>query len=117
MSEAAGSSDQPTIDALRRIKAVEEEWEAKLSSARAEQERALVDARSSADAAVKAVSAELEASRTQALETAGAAADAEARDLLAAGEADAARAKAGKKKLADRKDEVLQAVLGEFAPP
>lgn len=114
MSETPGSSEQPTIDALRRIKAAEEEWEAKLSGARAEKERAIADARSGADAAVKAVASELEKDRGRALETAGAAAEAEARDLLAAGETDAARARSGKKKLADRKEEVLRAVLGEF---
>ena len=116
MTEAPmASGDSGTLDALRRVKAAESEWDEKIRSARTESESALVQAKASADAAVKAVAGELEASRTRALEAAGAAADLEARQILADGEKAAKQSAAGgSKTLAARKQQVLAAVLGDF---
>ena len=111
-------ADAGTVEILRRVKATETEWEEKLRSARAEKDAALAEARARADATVKSVGAELEAAHTQTVESAATAAAAEASAILAVGETAAARARTGAEKTTNaRRDEILRAVLGEFAEP
>jgi vacuolar-type H+-ATPase subunit H len=117
MTEApAPSGDPQTVEALRRVKAVEAEWEAKLRSAREETEQAVRRARDEAEATVKAVQTEVEREHARRLEAAAAAADSEASAIRADGETAAAKIRGGQgRRAADRADEIVAAVLGPFA--
>ncbi len=110
--------DAGTVEVLRRVKTTEAEWESKLTAARATSEQALAEAHAGAEASIKAVLSELEARRSHDLEAAVAAADSEAHEIVKTGESAAAKARSGAgKKVTGRKDEIVRAVLGEFASP
>ncbi|HTW40121.1 MAG TPA: hypothetical protein VMF04_04620 [Thermoplasmata archaeon] len=103
------------LDALRRIKSVESEWEQRLAADREKAEATLQRLREETEAAVKATQAEAEEERARAVGAARAGADREAAAILADGERAAAEAARGEgKHPADRKDAVLTAVLADF---
>lgn len=113
---SAPPTDQATVEALRRVKAVEQEWETRLRDARENAEQAIRRARDEADATLKAVAAELESERAHRLEAAHAASqrDEEAVHLEGAKAAEAVRA--GQGKLPTGRDAVIVAtVLDPFS--
>jgi vacuolar-type H+-ATPase subunit H len=113
---AAPSADVATVEALRRLKAVEAEWEAKLATARAATAQGLQLAKDEAEATVKAVAAELESERASRLEAARAAAEREAEAIVRTGAQEAEAIRSGKgKRPADQQDAIVAAVLGPFS--
>ncbi len=104
------------VDALKRVKAVETEWDARLAEARETSRRELARKREEADAAVKAVLQEAEAERLRALERARIVSEAEARGIVSEGEAAARKVRDEREKRGGgRNGEILAAVLGSFA--
>jgi len=113
---AAPMSDAETVDALRRVKAVEAEWEARLRAAREEAEQAVRRARDEAEATLKAVAAEAGTERARRLDEGRAASerDAEAIRRDGATAADAQRAEQGKRP-ADRSKQIVATVLDPYS--
>ena len=112
---ASGPADTATLDALKRIKLAETEWEEKIATARRESETALRQLKEETDAQLTAARAQAEAERTRTLETARAGADAEAAQIVTEGEHAARQATEGTGKgVAARKNEVLAVVLSGF---
>jgi vacuolar-type H+-ATPase subunit H len=116
MSAAATpGTELGSIDALKRVKATESDWELKLRAARGASEEALQRLRDESEAAVKAAQASVDAERSEAVQAARTEADRLAAEILAEGERAAAVARRGEGKgTADRKDSILAAVLGGF---
>jgi len=115
-SATATGADGATVEVLRRVKAVESEWELKLRAARGEADEAVRRAREEADATVKTVAAGAETERTRRLETGRAAAEKEAEAIVREGAAAAGRLRTNKGKgPADRSAEVVAAALGPYA--
>ncbi len=107
-------ADVATVEALRKLKAVEAEWDARLAEARRDADEAIGRAREETEAALRAVGAELEAERTRRLDGDRAAADREAEAIRQKGEQEAAgAAKAGRSPV--RADAIVAAVLGPLA--
>ena len=104
-----------SIDALKRVKETESDWELKLRAARGAAGETLERLRTESEAAVQAARTAAEAERNQALLTARADAEREAAEILAAGTraADAAARGEGKRP-ADKKDAILRVVLAGF---
>ena len=114
-SGAPGRSDVGSIEALKRIKATETEWDEKLASARQETEATLRRLAEESDATVKATHAEADAARTLSVQRARSDADREAETIVAEGaKAAGAAARGAGKRPADRSAEVLAAVLGSL---
>jgi vacuolar-type H+-ATPase subunit H len=105
-----------SIDALKRVRAAETEWDQKLTHAKQDAGETLARARAAADDAVKAAQAAAEQARTAKVQAARSDADRESIQILADGAkaADAAAAGEGKKP-ADKADEILNAVLAGFS--
>jgi len=115
VSGAPGRSDVGSIEALKRIKAAETEWEEKLASARQMTEATLRRLVEESDATVKATHTEADAARTLSVQRARAEADGEAETIVAEGaKAAAAAARGAGKRPAERSVAVLAAVLGSF---
>lgn len=119
---AASTSATPTasaeesIEALKRVRVTEIEWDQKLVAARRESEEALARLREETAVALKEALAAAEAERTRALERARADVEREVTTILAVGERAAqAAARPEGKRPQDRRDQVLVAVLGPFA--
>jgi vacuolar-type H+-ATPase subunit H len=114
-SGALGPSDLGSIDALKRIKAAETEWDERIASARQETEAALRRLAEESDATVKAAHAEADGARSASVQRARANADREAETIVAEGaKAAEAAARGTGKRPADHSAEVLAAVLGSF---
>lgn len=114
-TETVGAAAPGSIEALKRVKATEAEWEARLSAARVETEADLRRLREEADAAVKAAEVAADKERSARLERARAEVAAEAEKIVAEGRDAAVRAARGEgRRPADKKDAVLTAVLGSF---
>jgi vacuolar-type H+-ATPase subunit H len=110
----AGSPE--VLDALRRVKATEAEWDRRLADARAASAAELARRREAADAAVRAVAREVETERAEAVARADREADAEARTIVADGEAEARQIRSDEGSLAEgHRAEILAVVLGQFA--
>ncbi len=110
------SADTGTIEALKRIKAVEDEWDARLAEARREAEAARKRTSSETETAIATAREVTDAERARAVDAARATADAEARQIIADGEREAAAvARGAGKGVADRKEELLAVLLGRFA--
>ncbi len=112
---AATGTDIGSIEALKRIKATETEWDAKLAAARENAEAALRRLAEESESAVRAAREEAEARHAEAVRLARAAADEEAASIVAQGRtaADAAAKPRGQGPV-DRAEEVLAIVLGSF---
>ncbi len=112
----APGADLGSIEALKRVKATETDWELKLRAARGQADEAVQRLRSDADDAVKAAQAAADADRARTVEAARASADREAEGILADGRKAAEAAARGEgKRVADKKDAILAAVLAGFS--
>lgn len=115
MSATGALPAEGSIDALKRVRAAETEWEARVTAAKQDAGEAIARLKSSADDAVHAAQAAAEQERADKVQTARSEADREAIVILADGAkaADAAAEGAGKRP-ADRADAILDAVLAGF---
>jgi vacuolar-type H+-ATPase subunit H len=104
-----------SIDALKRVRAAETEWDQKLTIAKQDAGDALARARAAADEAVRSARLAAEQARGAKVQAARSDADRDAIQILADGAkaADAAAAGEGKRP-ADRANEILAAVLAGF---
>ncbi len=117
MSEptAPAAPDAGTVEALKRVKAAESEWETKVGEARAHRDAAVRRWTDESAAAVQAAVAGADEERAQALQAARAAAEVEADRIRADGETAAeAAGREDPKQLAQKREEILAAVLGDF---
>ena len=115
-STAPGGTDLGTVEVLKRVKAVEAEWETKVAEARVHRDTTLQRQRDETETAVHAAQQEADRERSEAIQAARIAADGEAAKILADG--DRAAEAAGREdpaSLAEKRTQILQAVLGEFA--
>jgi vacuolar-type H+-ATPase subunit H len=104
-----------SIDALKRVRQTEIEWDERLRSAKKSSEELLGRTRDESQAAVEAARAEADAEHTKRVTAARADADRDASVILLAGEAAATVAASGAgKRPADHSAEILAAVLGGF---
>lgn len=116
MSGPAAASDEQTVEALRRLKAVEAEWDAKLRAAREDAAQVVQRARDEAEATLKAVAAELEAERGRRREAGKLAADREAEQVRTDGATAAEAVRSDRsKRPSERADAIVAAVLDPFA--
>jgi vacuolar-type H+-ATPase subunit H len=115
MSAAAAPPAEGSIDALKRVRAAETEWEQKVAAAKQDAGEAIAALKTSADAAIKSAQADTEQQRSAKIQAARSEADREAIVILADGAkaADAAAEGEGKRP-ADRADAILDAVLAGF---
>ncbi|HTW40676.1 MAG TPA: hypothetical protein VMF04_07500 [Thermoplasmata archaeon] len=104
-----------SIEALRRVKEVEAEWELKLRTARGQSQAALEQLRASAENAVKSAQSLADGVRANTVLQAKQEAEREAAEILRAGTKAADQAALGQgKRPADQKDEILAVVLAGF---
>ena len=104
-----------SIDALKRVKETESDWELRLRAARGAAEEALQRLRTESETAVKSAQAAAEGERALAVQAARVAAEQEAAEIFAAGTRAAEAAARGEgKRPADKKDATLGAVLAGF---
>ncbi len=104
-----------SIEALKRVRATEVEWDEKLRVAKEASEAALRRLREETDATVKNVQDEVDAERTAKVLASRSDADQGAAEILAEGAQAADQAARGEgKHPADRRDEILTAVLDGF---
>jgi vacuolar-type H+-ATPase subunit H len=111
------TSDEGSIDALKRVRAAEIDWDQKVTAAKQEAGEAIAALRTAADAAVRAAQAAADQERAAKVQVARSEADREAITIVADGAtaADAA-AKGEGRQPADKADEILRAVLAGFLP-
>jgi len=113
-TSGAGSPD--SVEALKRVKATENEWDARLAAARTESDTALQSVRDETDAAVREAEAQAERDRVVRVGAARTEIAKEADGIVADGHAAAESAMKGEgRRPSDRKDEILSVVLGAFA--
>lgn len=104
-----------SIDALKRVKATETDWDLKLRAARGAAEQAIARLKAESEAAVATAQAAAEDDRNRTVQAARAEADREASEILAAGTRAAEAAGRGEgKRPAQKKDAVLAVVLAGF---
>jgi vacuolar-type H+-ATPase subunit H len=110
-----GATASGSVEALKRVKATETEWDARLKAARQEAETMLRRLRDDEDVAVKAAEAEADRERTVRLERARAQTVEEAEAIITDGHRAAERAALGEgRHPADKKDVILDVVLGSL---
>jgi vacuolar-type H+-ATPase subunit H len=113
--EVSGNGTTGSVEALKRVKAAETEWESRVSTARQEAEDSLQKLREESEAAIKAAQAEAERERTERLERARTEIASEAETILTTGQTAAAVALRGEgRRPTDKKGEILDTVLGSF---
>ncbi len=115
---AAAPSGTPlgSIDALKRVKATETDWELKLRAARGAAEETLERLRTESEATVKAAQVAADAERALAVQAARTEAERAADEILAQGTRAAEAAARGEgKRPADKKAAILAAVLAGLA--
>lgn len=114
-SVAAPADRTGSIDALKRVRAAEIEWDQRVQAAKQQAATEIAKLRSDADAAVKAAQAEGEQARTLRVQAARVDADREAAQILADGQKATEEAARGEgRQPSDHADEILQAVLAGF---
>jgi len=115
-TETAGAGAPDSLEALKRVKATETEWDAKLSAARKDADTTIERLRAEAAAAVKQAQTEADRERVDRVVHARAETEAQAATILADGATAAEQALTGEgRRPADKKDAILAAVLGDFA--
>jgi vacuolar-type H+-ATPase subunit H len=115
-SAAPSEPNLGSIDALKRVKATESDWDLKLRAARGAAEETLQRLRADSETAVKAAQATADQERATAVQAARADADRAAAEILAEGTRTAEAAARGEgRRAGDRKDAILSAVLAGFA--
>ena len=111
------ASSESTVEALKRVKATEAEWERKVTEARAHRDATLQRLRDETEATVQAALAEADRERAETVHAARAGAEAEAGRIAADGDRDAAEAaRDDPKALAGQRAAILAAVLDGFGP-
>jgi vacuolar-type H+-ATPase subunit H len=114
-TETSGAAGPGSVEALKRVKATETEWDARLKAAREASESTLHRLRDESDAAVKAAETEGERDRAERVERARAEAAGMSAQILADGQKAAEAAARGEgRRPADKKDAILPVVLGSF---
>ena len=110
-----GATANDSVEALKRVKATENEWETRLGAARKDADATLERLRSEAAATVKAAQAEADRDRLARVEQARAATEAEVATIVTDGRKAAEQARVGEgRRPADKKSEILDVVLGTF---
>jgi len=111
----SGASEPDSVEALKRVKATENEWDARLAAARQETTTELGQLRSEAAVAVKSAEQEADKNRAARIETARADIEKEAAAILTEGQKAAAEALEGTgRSPADKKSAILDVVLASF---
>jgi vacuolar-type H+-ATPase subunit H len=117
MSEAPNPNPPPgeSIEALRRLKATEDELEAQKTSAESAGTERLKSARAEAEQAFRSAKAEAERKATAAIGAARSVVEAEVASLVKAGAAEASKVASGSKvAVAALKQKLIDAVVGSF---
>jgi vacuolar-type H+-ATPase subunit H len=111
----SGASSPDSVEALKRVKATENEWDVKIAAARTERDATLERLRREADDAVREAGAQAERDRATRVDSARAEIAKEADAIVAEGHRAAEEATHGEgRRPADRKEAILSAVLGSF---
>jgi vacuolar-type H+-ATPase subunit H len=109
------ASEPNSVEALKRVKATENEWDARLAAAREESQAALQSLRAAVEDEARTTSADAERDRVTRIETARAEVGREADAIVAEGQKAADEALRGEgRRPSDKKDAILAAVLGSF---
>jgi vacuolar-type H+-ATPase subunit H len=117
MAASATGTPDPSLEPIRRVRAVESEWETKLAAFTAQAKEELERLTREAEAIVASTRAELERKRALAVEKARLDAEAEAATIVAEGKERAAGLRGkGPEELEPLRERILSAVLGEFRP-
>jgi len=112
---APGATASDSVEALKRVKATENEWDTRLGAARKDADATLERLRAEAAAVVKTAQAEADRDRLAKVAKARGETEAEVEAIVAEGRTAAERARAGEgRRPADKKAEILDAVLGTF---
>ena len=112
---AHGASASDSVEALKRVKATENEWETRVSAARKDADATLARLRAEASAAVKSAQAEADRDRVARVTKARAENEVQAEAIVTDGRAAAEQARAGAgRRPADKKAAILDVVLGSF---
>jgi vacuolar-type H+-ATPase subunit H len=110
-----GASAPDSVEALKRVKATENEWDTRLNAARRDADETLERMRAEADAALKEAQMEADRDRVARVVQARTETETEAEAIVAEGRKAAERALAGEgRRPADKKDAILDIVLGSF---
>jgi vacuolar-type H+-ATPase subunit H len=111
-----GASAPDSVEALKRVKAAENEWDARLSATRRNVDETLERLRAEAAAAVKETQIEAGRDRVARVVQARTETGTEAEAIVAEGRKAAEQALVGEgRRPADKKDAILEIVLGSFA--
>ncbi len=114
-SEATGSVDTSAVESLRRVRAAETSWEARLAEARERTDALLREVAAETETAVAGARRAAESERDRAIQAAREQADREAADILSRARAEAERIRtAPAADLGARADRILGAILSEF---
>ncbi|MGA9839785.1 MAG: hypothetical protein WBE40_03135 [Thermoplasmata archaeon] len=114
-AESVPTLPTDSIEALKRVRATEIEWDEKLRAAKKSADEAAARLREESEAAVRAAQSAAETERARAVQEARTTADAEAAQIVSEGTEAARAASRGEgKRPVDRKNEVLDAVLSGF---
>ncbi|HTW76712.1 MAG TPA: hypothetical protein VMG14_02985 [Thermoplasmata archaeon] len=115
-SSTTAAADSPgSIEALKRVRATEIDWEQRLQAAQQQAAAEIARLRAEADAAIKAAQSEADQERARKVQAARADADREAAGILADGERAANDAAKGEgRRPVDRADAIRAAVLAGF---
>lgn len=104
----------PSVETLKRIQMEEQSWADRIERARADAAAALERLQNETEAVVHAARQEADRERESQLQAARTASAAEAEKIRADGERAAAEAAQGGRRPADRRPEILAAVLGDL---
>jgi len=110
-----GASAPDSVEALKRVKAAEDEWDARLSATKRNVDETLTRLRAEAAAAVKEAQIDAGRDRVARVVQARTETEAEAEAILVEGRKAAEQALVGEgRRPADKKDAILDIVLGSF---
>jgi vacuolar-type H+-ATPase subunit H len=113
----APTLSEGSIDALKRVRAAEIDWDQKAAAAKQEAAESIAALRTAADAAIRAAQAAADQERAAKVQAARSEADREAIAILAEGVKAAEEAAKGEgRQPTDKADEILRAVLAGFIP-
>ena len=116
MSNTGTEADPGSVEAVKRVKSTETEWEARIAAARKAADASLAELRAAAAATVATARTEAERERTRAVDIARSTADQEAAQIVAVGQVAADQdAKGSGQRPSDRKRDVIAAVLEDLA--
>jgi len=112
----SGAAEPDSVEALKRVKATENEWDARLAAARQDAEATLALRRAESAAAVKEAQAAADRDRVARVTEARTETETQAAAILADGKKAADQALVGEgRRPSDKKPQILTAVLGSFA--